>query len=356
MSGRNHHYLPRFLQRHFAYRQSGKEFYVHAHHRVRGPYSPNVAGLGSERDFYGGPEDTALDDAITTGEGRLGDALHRLNKGEEAGQAEMAELVSALSIRTKAMREALKGMFPTMLAMLRERVLSAKFIRQQYRDSLHDPKKRRELLDEILRKEHGDATREQRGKRRAILQLAWPSLVASQEERFVQLVQAQAEESFDRAFANAGSMADKVFLDALGKGPSTPKRVERFAQEMQFDVWEAQEGQFFVLGDCGPVAMFSDGVPRLALGAISDEVRMECVFLPISPTRCLVGRRSASDHGLSTGDVNRMSAVLSHEFVVSHLKEHETLASLLPLIGTQAPIETEEAIFRALSEDEEEIA
>ena len=69
MAGRQHHYLPQLIQRPFAYRQQGKEFYVHAHHRTRGRFTPNTRGLGKELDFYGGPDDTSLDDAITRGEG-----------------------------------------------------------------------------------------------------------------------------------------------------------------------------------------------------------------------------------------------------------------------------------------------
>lgn len=67
MSGRRHHYLPRFLQRPFAHRQNGKESYVYAHHSARGAYPSNVMNLGLERDFYGSPEDTTLDDEITKG-------------------------------------------------------------------------------------------------------------------------------------------------------------------------------------------------------------------------------------------------------------------------------------------------
>ncbi len=81
MSGRKHHYLPQLIQRPFAYRKEGKQFYVHAHHRTRGRFTPNTSGLGKELDFYGGPEDTSLDEAITRGEDALAETVQAINRG-----------------------------------------------------------------------------------------------------------------------------------------------------------------------------------------------------------------------------------------------------------------------------------
>jgi hypothetical protein len=81
---------------------------------------------------------------------------------------------------------------------------------------------------------------------------------------------------------------------------------------------------------------------------------MDYVFLPVSPIRCIVGRRSSNAHGLNVADLNKISASLSHEFLISHLQEEEPLVELCVLIGTLTPIETEEGIFRALNDDQEE--
>jgi DUF1365 family protein len=95
MAGRRHHYLPRFLLRPFAFRQKGKNFYVHAHHRVHGAYSTNVVELGEELDFYGSPEDTSLDDAITIGERQLAITVNKLNNGELVENEQIATLICA---------------------------------------------------------------------------------------------------------------------------------------------------------------------------------------------------------------------------------------------------------------------
>ena len=123
MSGRKHHYLPQLIQRPFAHRQRGKEFYVHAHHRTRGRFAPNTSGLGKELDFYGGPEDTSLDDAITQGEDALAATVQAINRGDGMAPMDMTTLISALAFCTKSMREAMVGMFPSLLGALRLRFL-----------------------------------------------------------------------------------------------------------------------------------------------------------------------------------------------------------------------------------------
>jgi hypothetical protein len=354
MSGRKHHYLPRFLQRPFAFRQKGKQFYVYAHHRAHGTFPKNVMELGQELDFYGGPDDTALDDAITDGEKQLAVTVHRLNNGEVVPQDDIARLISALSIRTKAMRQALTDLFPKFLEAGRARILNEKQIRRQFCESLKNPAKQRELIDEQIRKRQPKLNREERGKMSALMLPRWKSYVTSHQEQFVHELREMTTRLFDHALTEAASMADNAFLDALARGPEMPRRAERFAEVMQFNVWEADEGQFFVLGDCGPVGLFTDGVPRLALGSMNDDVQMDYVFLPVSPIRCIVGRRSSNAHGLNVADLNKISASLSHEFLISNLQEEEPLVELCVLIGTLTPIETEEGIFRALNDDQEE--
>lgn len=72
MSGRQQHYLPRFLQRAFNCDVRGSETYVAVYRRGHGhPYESNTRGVGQQRDFYGKPGNPSLDDAITVGETQL---------------------------------------------------------------------------------------------------------------------------------------------------------------------------------------------------------------------------------------------------------------------------------------------
>lgn len=352
MSGRKHHYLPRFLQRAFAFQQKGDEFYVYAHHRAHGAYAVNVMRLGQELDFYGGPQDTALDDAITGGEGQLAISVHRLISGEEVSQSDIAKLISALSIRTKAMRKALTNLLPSILDAGRSRILNAKRIRKQFREEMLDPKKQRALVEEQIRKRPG-LSREQRAKMLALMLPRWKSFVVEREDEFAREFRGLALVLFDKLLSEAAALADRAYLEAMSRDPGMPERAARLEEEIHFDVWETGESEFFVLGDCGPVALFTDGAPRLALGAFDGNTKMDFVFLPVSPNKCVVGRRNMSDdHGQSTVNLNQISAALSHEFVISHLKESEALVELRGIIGSLTPIETEEMIFRVINDDD----
>ncbi|HZX69681.1 MAG TPA: hypothetical protein VFE77_02595, partial [Rhodanobacter sp.] len=82
---------------------------------------------------------------------------------------------------------------------------------------------------------------------------------------------------------------------------------------------------------------------------ISDAVEMSQMFLPISPTRCIVGRRPSVERTVDVPGVNRISAALSNEFVISHERDSETLAGLRQSIGSMVPIGSEEEIFQMLN-------
>lgn len=351
MAGRRQHYLPRFLQRPFAFRQSGKHFYVYAHHRAHGAYATNVTELGQELDFYGGPEDTSLDDAITIAEKRLALTINRLNSGDPVAKEDIAALFSALSIRTKTMRKSLTDLLPVLLEAGRARLLDDNVIRKQLRKSLHDPKERKKLFYEQLRKNMPHQSREQRARLYAKALPQWKAFVATQEESFVAQMKELIRLFLDRAREEASSIADDAYLKALAAGPD--KRTQRFADEMLFDIWDSVPGAFFILGDCGPVAMFTDGEPRLALGAIDDAVVMSQVFLPISPTRCIVGRLPSMECTLDVPGVNQISAALSNEFVISHEKESEALAALRQSIGSKDAFMSEDEVFQMLSSDQD---
>lgn len=352
MGGRRHHYLPRFLQRPFAFQQKGKHFYVHAHHRAHGAYGTNVMELGQELDFYGGPEDTTLDDAITAGERQLAITVNRLNSDEAVEPEAIATLICALGFRTKSMRAALSDMIPIFIEAGRARLMNGKKTQQELVSSLHDPKKRRKLIYEKILKEHGHLSREQQGKFYAVILPKWKIMVRENEHRMLAEVRADMNRALDHMQARADTLANDAFLHALAKGPESPIRAQRMVEEMRFSVWAAPDGDRFILGDCGPVAMFTDGKPRLALGAIDNEVEMAMVFLPISPIRCIVGLRPAAANELSVDDLNKISAALSHEFFVSDQADNPSLAILRQTIGSLVPIATEDEMSQLLAEDE----
>lgn len=349
MGGRQHHYLPQLIQRPFAHRQQGKEFYVYAHHRQVGRFAPNTKGIGKELDFYGGPDDTSLDDAITRGESELASTVQAVNRGVEVAPADMATLICALAFRTKSMREALAGVFPALLAALRVRLLDVTRLRHDLIASLTDSKMSRRLIYEQIDKRMGPLPREQRAKVYGTLRPLWKRYVAEQEEQLVAEAWQLVSVVLAKARAEADTIANGAYLKALAKDPAMPVRASRMANEMVFEVLVAEPGEFFVLGDCGPVAVFSDGKPRLALGAFEPGVEAEMVFMPTSPRRCIYAHRSAVTTSMRSDEINRISASLSLEFFISDREASEELDMLRSLIGSLAPIDAEDDIIQALS-------
>lgn len=348
MSGRHHHYLPQFVQRPFAYRQSGKQFYVHAYHRSRGNYTPNTQGLGQEKDFYGGPEAPALDASITDGEGALASTIQAINQGNEVSALDMATLISALAFRTKSMREALIGMFPAIILALRVRLLDNNRTRRDLMASLTDPKKSKRLIADQLSKNAGRLPREQYARAMHTLRARWKTHVAEQGEQLVADALKMTSMMLSKAYEQADEMADGAYLKALAKDPTMPIRARRMAKDLVFDVVDAPAEELFILGDCGPVAVFSDGRPRLLLGAIDDEVQLESVFLPVSPTRCIAGRLPSASANPGVAEINRMSASLSLEFFVS---DRPASNELRALIGSLVPFETAQDIVEKLGKE-----
>ena len=351
MAGRRHHYIPRFLQRPFAHRQNGKEFYVYAHHREHGPYTTNIMKLGQERDFYGGPDDTTLDDEITQDEQQLAITLQKISNGEQVSSASIASLIAALSFRTKTMRKALTDLIPHLMNAGRSHLLEGRQLQDKLDQSLRDPKKRRELIYKHIREKMGHLKREEQAKVYALMLPKWKTFVQENEGSLLAQARTWIAVALDRVMEKTSEIGDEAFLNALAQGPSMPERAKRLDTEMVFEIWDAPEGEHFILGDCGTVGLFTDGKPRLALGSMDEDVELEFVFLPISPSRCVVARKPAAIRSVSVWEINRMSASVSREFFISDQHEETEMQELREAIGTLDPIATREEIARVLTRE-----
>lgn len=347
MSGRRQHYLPRFLQRAFRFRGEGDGALVYAHERDR-VYTPNVIGLGQERDFYGHPDDSGLDAAITATEARLADTHRALltDDWEEVPIASIGTLVSAVSMRTKSMREAMTALGPVLMKALGEHFKSEAVLREGFRREAANPRLFRDsVADQLAKMPHMN-----RNKRAAFVAFArreWEKMRVQKEDEFVRGIARDAATLVSLLRDRASEMADGAFIKALTKDPELPLRAERFAQ-FQYSIARAAGEDFYVLGDCGVVGIYSDCVPRLAIGDFDDAAVLDAIVLPLSPYRCLVGKRIPIDLDTAPAAVNQVSASLSHRFFVSNQGDSESLQGLREKIGTVAPIATEDRILGLL--------
>lgn len=338
MSGRQHHYLPQFLQRAFHARKSGGEYYVYAH-RKSSSFQPNTGSIGKQRDFYGIPEASKADDNITLEEGRLAEVVNRANAEGDAGvsQDELAVLVASLSIRTKKIREALKEAAPRIIATLSKAYDVAREASRQYDDFFADKAQIERMIGAEIAQRRMD--RNQAAKARAFVRTGILQQAKARKEMAVLEAKAMFDALLTKLEGEASGIADSAFLRIFQESAVPDKRIELF-RKLRYSIVDAPEGESFVLGDCAVVSVQSDGTPKLALGNVDEGLSLREVWLPISPKRAVVGCAEGFSPSLDTSGVNRLSAMLSHEFFITREPLTEKDSGLRDLIATIEPLLT----------------
>lgn len=348
MSGRRQHYLPRFLQRPFRSRIKGGDF-VHVHEQGRAPYLANLMGVGQERDFYGHPDHSALDDAITRHEDRLVQILRHLEADglTRVTNQQVASLLSAIALRTKKMREALVGLIPLLTSWARQQHGDALEVARAVEEQLANIRERDRIIEEQLEK-LPRLNREARHKARTIARQHWQRTIEAKRDEWRSQAQSMLLELLDKIDEEADSIATKAFHQALTRLLADPDRNDHF-EAYTYMLWDVAPPDYLVLGDCGVIGQRADGQWRLALGNMSDEVPLDLVVLPISPQRCIIGRRSGSIDPPSVVEINEASAALSHRFFISD-REDDQQAVLRDRVGSLEPIGSRDELSQLLAQ------
>lgn len=353
MSGRQQHYIPQLLQRNFAFKQSGDEFHVYVYRKGSAKaFAANTRGVGQQRDFYGNPESPETDDAITGTESHLAEILRALN-GRAPGSVSSRNiglLIAALSMRTKAMRQTLEELVPAVLTAAKACIPDKAASRTLLQDYFNDKKQRDEAIDRELRN-HPEWNHRQRRRARKFVQSQWKSEYRKNEHQYVSEFAILLAQGVERLKASAAAVGNRAFLQALSRDPNMLERAARFA-DFEFGVLNTNAEEPFILGDCVAFAIYTDGEARLALADLDDEVRIQGLVLPVSPTRCVVGRTLDNNCEVSVGEINRMSASLSLELFISNMPECDSVRLLHNLIGTSVRYSTDELLIRLLNESE----
>ncbi len=353
MAGRRQHYLPRFLQRAFRYRASDTQDYVHAHESTRS-YAPSTMGLGQERDFYGNPEESCADDNVTKSENRLALILNRLNENPSSvSQGEQALLVAALAVRTKKMRESLETTVKVFINELAGLIQTHGIRRQEIEAYWSDKSKIEETIQGELKK-LPPMPREVRAKLVSRLKQEWHR----RREQIIAQMQiggrALAAELFARMDHESAQMADRAFRRVFEDDPTIPERVASLIQIYDFSVINVSEGDEFILGDCAAIGFRTDRSPCLPIGDFNDDSPLDQIYLPVSPTRCIVAVRKGASAWAQTKEINDASAALSHRFFISKSAEPPNLIKFQALIGTADPLASEEDMRSLLTNIYEE--
>lgn len=351
MSGRQQHYIPQLLQRNFAFKQSGDEFHVYVHRKgAAKAFAANTRGVGQQRDFYGAPESPETDDAITRTESHLAEILRALN-GRDPGSVaprNIGLLIAALSMRTKAMRQALEDLVPVALKAVKARIPDEAASRTLLQRHFNDEKQRDEAIDQELRN-HPEWNHRQRRRARKFVQSQWKSEYRKNEHQYVSEFAILLAQGIEHLRASAAAIGNRAFLQALSRDPIMPERAARFA-DFEFCVLNTNAGEPFILGDCVAFAIYTDGEARLALADLDDGIRIRCLFLPISPSRCMIGRMPGDGYAVPISEINHMSASLSLELFISNVREGDDICSLHKAIGTVAPYASDASLAQLLAQ------
>jgi hypothetical protein len=325
MSGRRHHYLPRFLQRGFLASASGERTWLfrkgHPERLV------GITGIGVEKDFYGST--AAVDLIITSAEGEEFAPLINLARGAanetELDAAVCARLFSHLEVRSNNLREGF--------------LKASEFLWAKTIERFQTPG----VLDEIVRKRFArnpnlllDAARQgllERGQPEhlapLIAQLGTallkkPDFVAQQISMILPILKAILPAKLQLA-------AKQGHLNALERDVAPEPRTQQY-QKLKFDVRYAAN-QSFVLGDSAAVFHLEDA-QRSFKPFVDKDDKVLAAILPISSNRLLVG--STDSYSLDTELVRERAATCAIEFFVASTNAASN-NQLAEKIGLDAP-------------------
>lgn len=318
MAGKKQHYIPQCLLRAFAARSTPKRDYVFVFNNFKDPFLSPTEDVAAQRYFYSDASDTggtSLDDIITDYENYLAPRLVSLRNAEPDAPIESklaAEVVAHLTIRTAYLRDVF-GM-------------AALGIIDVLEDAFRDPLKLREILGIDAPQ---PSAQFERALDEALEEIArqLPSEASIPRTFLEEVAIALVREQFGALHANNVRMTTGLLQmvkdrmpelmknahrGALGKALVPQERIEAL-EKYSWSVHVTASANF-VLPDCVTLAIGSNGVCAPYVG--NDLGSIECVLLPLSPNRVLVGRCRQGVH-VSLEHFNCQAAYSSSSFFVS---------------------------------------
>jgi hypothetical protein len=335
MSGRKQHYLPQFLQRPFSHREKGGYFYVHVHEKYT-QYSPNTSGVGAKRDFYSGPDNTTADDNLTKNESRLSASISEIISSNNLPDAfEVARLVSALSIRTLKIRNAIADLAPKMLEVIKQKVTSESWISSILDGQIIDKKKIDKLVDqELLKLGKTNIDRNKLATLKMQFRIKATNEYKAQRELLLTQCGNIIQDTLSTLIDESAKIADNAFVGIFEDPTAFDKRDQLFNKfSYQLIISDHEE---FILGDCAVVAIDKSGSARLAMADIDDDIVLEHLYLPISPKHVIHGSRFGNENQLGISQINDLSAKLSNQFFISYTEDSTEISKLKTMIGAFA--------------------
>jgi hypothetical protein len=326
MAGTRNHYLPVFLQEGFASKITEKQTYLWACRKSKGPYWTTAESTGVEGHFYIDNGDPAADDTITAYESQIlslvGD-LRTIPAGP-ADHVKIPELIAHLEMRSRNFRKTFSQFSEEIATGICDRFKDRDFaLKTVHAYFVKNPGA---ILDNVKQTdEYRKApTRIQKAKLREAKKISPMKLARACDWSEVAKKIAEGYSSEIPAAAKRGH------LRALRDGPAPKKRVEAYTG-FKFRLVDFKD-QSLILGDSAVFFRLSNG--RHPFRPFTDSsMEIERVYLPLSPSRLLVGSRKEGNE--LDSDLPHAAAKCAIEFVVSHM-ESDFLKNVRTSIGEYA--------------------
>jgi Protein of unknown function (DUF4238) len=318
--------------RSFSHRTTNKNSYVHVHTRDK-HYSPATSGVGASRDFYSDADNTTADDLITNLEEKQQKTVKKiLETGSVSDQQAASELFSLQSIRTQKFRSSLADVAPLFIEVLASTAKNEGWAIAQIETYLGRPENIKQAIDQELAK-LPPYSREQKVKLKFLVSQKMKSELHLLKPAWIKQAARIAEDVFDHMIDEAKVIAETSFKKIFENPQGLIQRAEWF-HRFNFELTNTG-GNKLILGDCAVVAIDSNGNSKLAMTDLGDGTELVNIYLPISPSMYLVGRRGNNDFSLDSHALNKISACLSHNFFIAFQSSSEEIKFLKSILGSE---------------------
>lgn len=311
-SGRKrNHYIPRFFLNRFASRRKKSKHWIWQVGRDEHPREISTRDAAVSAYFYGG-EETTVERSFASAEARFSDALRALDGGGSADHYAdvLRELVWTLALRTLALRrqfaEAGSQLISTLVNSARSegaRRSLGRAVRARFDAELERVLSNVEPQQQQIIRQHLEAPGARERLRDFVEQRAQSPEMQTLLDRFAGMIQRN-----DRLLSSArdGQIQGLARLLESGGVP------ESFTPS----VWSIHsvKSARFILGDACVVAEMEGG----EVGSIMRAGHSwQAVYLPISSSAVLVGKRNRSYGALEVNEINEASAKLARSYIFS---------------------------------------
>ncbi len=338
MAGDNQHFIPQFLQRGFASQKIGKTAYTWKFRANDAPEERKIKEVGADLHFYTEPNDTVVDDTITTAENHFGNLANRLRACPVGPvfDGEIAPFISHLEIRTRHVRESF--------------LKSADFLIRRILSFLEDPDAVVRLVSSHIAanpdliKNQFIEEMDKAEVPKSVQNEQLPTLLKLAEENREQLLEMQkplfslaVQSMKNLPSARLETAIKDGHLRALKKDIHPQIRVEALSA-LKFRVINVPRANM-ILGDSA-VLFQTASVREFRPFTDKNEV-IRSVFLPLTPTRVLIGEIDETEWDCEV--IRSQVAQCSLEYFISHQNSPENV-QLSKEIGRSANMLTSQEL------------